>query len=112
MKGHSFTKTYIFVVFIRAIHVKYKGTKYLSVIVSYLVFGLMVIAKPLLILYVGEDYGDLSIWLMLWSLAMLSYHNGALAALVLSGSNIRPLAYYSAFSASISLRPKFAQNGY
>ena len=81
----------------------YDGTKYLSVLIVLLVFGLIVIAKPLLILYVGVEYEHLSFWLILWSLAMLSYHNGALAAVVLSHTNIKPLAYYSMFSAAISL---------
>lgn len=81
----------------------YDGTKYLSVLIVLLVFGLIVIAKPLLILYVGVEYEHLSFWLILWSIAMLSYHNGALAAVVLSQTNIKPLAYYSMFSAAISL---------
>ena len=85
------------------IRVVYDGTRFISVFLAFLIFGLVIVAEPLIIFYVGTEYIHLSFWLIVWSVALLGYHIAALAAIVLADANIRPIAYFSMFSALISL---------
>jgi len=85
------------------LRVVYDGTRFISVFLAFLIFGLVIVAEPLIIFYVGTEYIHLSFWLIVWSVALLGYHISAISAVVLADSNIRPLAYYSMFSALISL---------
>lgn len=75
-------------------------TRYLSVFLVLLVFGLISISAPLLEVYVGAEYRHLSLWLNIWALTLLGNHNGALSALVLAGSNIKSLTYFTIISST------------
>lgn len=81
--------------------IAYDGVKYVSLLVSLLVFGLISIAPDLLTLYVGEKILYLVPWLSLWALLELSAHIEPISSLILAGTNIKPLTV-SSIIASIS----------
>lgn len=78
-------------------------TKYLSVFLVLLVFGLISISKPLLEVYVGLKYVHLHYWLNIWALTLLTSHNMAISSLVLAGDNIKTITYFTAISSIISV---------
>lgn len=92
----------------------YEGTKYTSVLVAILCFPIILNAKELLTLYVGNDYTHLSIWLSLWVFTLtLFLHGSPVASLVLATGKTRMLVFSSAIACILSiiinavLTPKF-----
>lgn len=82
----------------------YEGTKYTSILVAVLCFPIMLCAKELLTLYVGESYAHLSIWLSLWVFTLTLYlHNSPVSSLVLATGKTRMLVTSSAISCIISI---------
>ncbi|OOQ57095.1 MATE family efflux transporter [Mucilaginibacter pedocola] len=82
----------------------HEGTKYISLFLSLVVFGIITNAQNLLLLYMGPDYTSLSIWLIIWLLTVLiAMHNAPVASLALSSGNTKPLVYMSAVSCFLSL---------
>ncbi|WP_262249430.1 lipopolysaccharide biosynthesis protein [Parapedobacter soli] len=82
----------------------FKATRYISVFLSFMVFALILNADEILLLYMGSDYPDLSLWLSLWLLTvLLSMHNTPVASLVLSTGKTRALVYSSAIACVVSL---------
>ena len=81
----------------------YSGTKYVTILLSFCVFGVMCISKEAIELYVGKDYLYLAPWLCLWLLVLMGNHNQAISSLILSGTNLKPLSYMSAVSAITGL---------
>ncbi|HLU88644.1 MAG TPA: oligosaccharide flippase family protein [Cyclobacteriaceae bacterium] len=81
-----------------------EATKYISVFLCLIVFLLILNASDLLLVYMGEDYQDLSLWLIIWLLTvLLSMHNTPVASLVLSSGKTRFLIYSSATACVLSL---------
>jgi O-antigen/teichoic acid export membrane protein len=83
--------------------IAYDATKYLTIFLSVIVFGFVLISKDVLCLYVGDKYAYLDIWLKLWILTMLFSHNSAISSLVFAENKLRPVAIISAFSCITSL---------
>lgn len=83
--------------------VAYDGTKYITLFLVLLCFGLLTISPELLTLYVGSDYLYLVPWLNIWSICLLGYSNQAISSLILSGTNLRPLAISSAIATILGL---------
>src|SRR5690606_23724600 len=48
-----------------------EATKYISVFLCLIVFLLILNSSDLLLVYMGEDYQDLSVWLVIWLLTVL-----------------------------------------
>ena len=78
--------------------VAFTATKYLTIILTLMAFGLIVIATPLIKLYVGTEYLYLTFWVGFWAITLLGSHNSAISALILADSNIRPITYFTIFS--------------
>ncbi|MDN3583737.1 lipopolysaccharide biosynthesis protein [Mucilaginibacter flavus] len=83
--------------------IAYDGTKYITIFLSFFVFGFILISSDLLTLYVGKGYSYLLIWLVIWILTLLAAHTSALSSLVLSEAKLRPIVIMSAFSSILSL---------
>lgn len=84
--------------------IAYEGTKYSSILVSLLCFPIILNAKQLLVLYVGDSYAHLSVWLTLWVFTLtLSLHNSPVASLVLATGKTRMLVYSSAIACIVSI---------
>ncbi len=82
----------------------YEATKYISIFLACAVFVLILNAEPILVLYMGDGYASLSLWLSLWLLTvLLSMHNTPVASLVLSSGKTRFLVYSSATACLVSL---------
>jgi O-antigen/teichoic acid export membrane protein len=83
--------------------IAYQGTKYLTIFLSLVVFGFVLISRDLLCIYVGDKYAYLDMWLKLWVLTMLFSHNSAISSLVFAENRLMPVVIISAFSATTSL---------
>lgn len=83
--------------------IAYDATKYITIIICLLCFGLMAIDKSLISLYVGKEYLNLIPWFNIWIICMLSSHNQAISSLILSTSDIRPLTYSSLIASVFGL---------
>lgn len=82
----------------------YKGTKYITVFLSFMVFIIIANASNILELYMGEGYDALALWLALWLITVLFYaHNTPVASLVLSTGKTKFLVYSSATACIVSL---------
>jgi O-antigen/teichoic acid export membrane protein len=87
----------------KELRIAYEGTKYISIFIAILIFGSLLVTNDLIILYVGEEYSDLVIWLNIWLITLFGLHNSGLSGLVLSNSTLSPIVYISAISTFISL---------
>lgn len=82
----------------------YEGTKYTSILVAMLCFPIILNAKGLLSLYVGEGYSHLSIWLSIWVFTLtLFLHGSPVASLVLATGKTKMLVYSSAIACIVSI---------
>jgi O-antigen/teichoic acid export membrane protein len=97
--------------------IAYDATKYITIIICMLCFGLILIGPNLITIYVGKEYLYLLPWFNLWIVCMLSSHNQAISSLILSGSDIRPLTFISIIAsvcgliATWLLIPKYGVGG-
>lgn len=81
-----------------------EATKYISIFLCLIVFLLILNASDILLIYMGNDYQYLAIWMIIWLLTvLLSMHNTPVASLVLSSGKTKPLVYSSATACIISL---------
>lgn len=82
----------------------YQGTKLTSILIAMLCFPLSLVSTEILILYVGNAYSHLSIWLSLWLCTlMLFLNNTPVASIVLATGKTRMLVYSSALASVISI---------
>lgn len=82
----------------------YEGTTYTSIIVAILCFPVLINAREILTVYVGDTYLDLSPWLMLWIFTLTLYlHNSPVSSLVLATGKTKMLVYSSAVACVISV---------
>lgn len=82
-------------------NVAYRGTHFVTMVLTFCAFGLMTIAKDLIKVYVGESFFDILPWLYINLLLTITGNVSCISSLILGGSNVKPLAYSSAV-ASIS----------
>lgn len=78
--------------------IAYNGTKYITLFVSFCVFGMLSISRELLFIYVGNEFMHLLPWLMLYILTMLSNNILAISSLIMGSDDIRPLSRMTAVS--------------
>jgi O-antigen/teichoic acid export membrane protein len=78
-------------------------TKIISLLISSLVFGLILISKPFIIIYIGEEFLNLRIWLILWALTFLGSHLTAISAIILAHKSLKPITYFTMFSSIASI---------
>lgn len=83
--------------------IAYDGTKYLSIFLCFMVFGMMTVGHDILLLYVGRDYEYLTKWLYIWLFITLGNHNQFLSSLMLSQPHLKPLMYNTALSSFLGL---------
>lgn len=81
----------------------YTGTKYLTCLLSFCIFGLISVDKELVYLYVGPEFEGALIWLDLWLLFTFGNHNQCLSSLIFAGSDVKSISYMSSVSSIIGL---------
>lgn len=82
----------------------YEGTKYITIVLSFIVFLIIINADKILGIYMGPEYVQLTPWLIIWLLTVLvSLHIAPVASLVLSGGKTRPLVFSSATACILSI---------
>ncbi|RZA00860.1 MAG: lipopolysaccharide biosynthesis protein [Sphingobacteriaceae bacterium] len=83
--------------------IAYDATKYITIFLAVIIFGFVLIAKELILVYVGPGYLYLMPWLYTWALTVLLSHTSGLSSLVYAENKMMPVVYISAFSAITSL---------
>lgn len=84
--------------------IAYDGTRYTSILVSFLCYPVILNAAELLKLYVGTEYMGLSIWLILWIVTLLvSLFNSPVSSLVLATGRTKMLVYSTAIASIVSI---------
>lgn len=78
--------------------ISYKGTRLVSIFVSFICFGLVSISDTLLELYVGKDYLYLVPWLDFLVLLGLGSHNQIISAIIFSGTNFKSVTHFTMLS--------------
>lgn len=69
--------------------IAYQGTKFLSIFLCLVSFGMMSISRDLLLAYVGPAYLHLLVWLNLWLImTAVGSHIQCMSSLILSGTKI------------------------
>jgi O-antigen/teichoic acid export membrane protein len=82
----------------------YKGTKYITIVLSYVVFIIVIFSKEILLLFLGPEYVYLSNNLIVWSVTILLFlHNSPVASMALASGKTKPLIYSTAIGAVISI---------
>lgn len=80
----------------------YSGTKYITIFLSVLIFGLIINIDDLIILFVGKEFLFLSKWLIINLLLMFYMHDYAISSIVLSIGKTRVLVFSSAIGAIVA----------
>lgn len=82
----------------------FEATRFISMFLTAVVFVLVLNSDTILLLYMGEEYLHLTIWLNIWLFTvLLNMHNTPVASLVLSSGKTRFLIYSSAVACIVSL---------
>lgn len=80
------------------------STKYISIILAIISFGLILNIDEVLLLYVGKEFSGLSPWLTGWMLTLLIYlHNIPATSLILGSGKIKSLFWMTSSGVVISI---------
>lgn len=72
------------------------GTKYVTIVLSFLIFSLVIVIDEIFTLYVGEEYVKLSPWMILWLLTLLLSHRNVMTSVVFTEKKLRSVAIMGA----------------
>lgn len=81
----------------------YTGTKYVTILLSLIIFLLIFNINEIFTLYVGKEYTTLSKWMILWLLTLLLSHRNVMTSLVFTEKRIRSVAIMGAVAMCIAL---------
>lgn len=93
------------------------GTKYVTILLSTIIFILIINIDDIFTLYLGEEYTSLSLWMILWLLTLLLSHRSVMSSLVFADKKITSVAVLGAVAMSASLAcyiifiPKYGVGG-
>ena len=79
------------------------GTKYVTILLSTIIFILIINVDEIFTLYVGEEYTSLSTWMILWLLTLLLSHRNVMTSLVFTEKNITSVAVMGAVAMCAAL---------
>ena len=83
--------------------IMYAGTKYVTILLSTLIFTLVVSIDEIFTLYVGVEYVSLSKWMILWLLTLLLSHRNVMTSLVFTEKRLKSVAIMSAVAMCLAL---------
>lgn len=78
--------------------VAYQGTKYLVIVISFVTFCYISVSPDVMQLYLGDAFMYLVPWLDIFLITLLGNHNAGMSAIIYSGTDIRLISRFSAFS--------------
>lgn len=79
------------------------GTKFVSILLSMLIFVLIVSVDEIFTLYVGAEYCVLSKWMILWLLTLLLSHRNVMTSLVFTEKKLKSVAIMGAVAMCLAL---------
>ena len=81
----------------------YLGTKYVTILLSGIIFTIIASMEEIFTLYVGSEYVSLAKWMVLWLITLLLAHRNVMTSLVFTEQKIKSVAYMGAVAMSIAL---------
>ena len=72
------------------------GSRYVTILLSLIIFLLVLSMDELLTLYVGEEYTSLAKWTSLWLCTLLLSHRNVMTSLVFTETKLKSVAYMGA----------------
>lgn len=79
------------------------GTKYVTILLSMIIFVLIASLSEIFSLYVGEEYVHLTKWMMLWLFTLLLSHRNVMTSLVFTENRLRSVAIMGALAMVLAL---------
>lgn len=93
---------------VRTINVIMKdGTKYVTILLSTVIFILVISAKEILKIYVGDDFVHLFGWVALWLLTLLLSHRNAMTSMVFTENKLMSVVIMSSFAMVVAFTAYF-----
>jgi O-antigen/teichoic acid export membrane protein len=93
------------------------GTKYVTILLSSIIFLLIIAVKEIFTLYVGANYTILSPWMILWLLTLLLSHRNVMTSLVFTEKNLKSVVIMGAIAMIVAITgyiifvPKYGVGG-
>lgn len=81
----------------------YQGTLFVTIFLGFCNFGMISILPELLDVYVGESFMFLVPWIDLYLILNLGGHNQAISSIIFSGTDFKPITYFTIFSSVVCL---------
>ena len=81
----------------------FTGTKYVTILLSMIIFILIINIDEVFTLYVGAEYTFLSKWMVIWLLTLLLSHRNVMTALVFTEQKIKSVAVMGAVAMCLAL---------
>jgi O-antigen/teichoic acid export membrane protein len=79
------------------------GTKYITIFISLLIFGLIINLESLIYLYVGPENLYLKKWIMISLFTLIGLHNSPVSSLIITKGILKPLILFSGINSVLSL---------
>lgn len=79
------------------------GTKYVNILLSFMVFMIFLSVEEILTVYVGEEYSTLALWMRIWLLTILLAHRNVMTALVFTEKRLIQVSIMSAIAMTIAI---------
>lgn len=83
--------------------IMYSGTKYVTILLSILIFIIVVSINEIFTIYVGVEYISLSKWMILWLLTLLLSHRNVMTSLVFTEKKLKSVAIMGAVAMCLAL---------
>lgn len=79
------------------------GSRYVTILLSLIIFLLVLSMDELLTLYVGKEYTSLTKWACLWLCTLLLSHRNVMTSLVFTETRLKSVAYMGAVAMVIAI---------
>lgn len=79
-----------------------KGTKYVNILLSTMIFLLCVSINEILTIYVGAEYTSLSKWMLLWLVTLLLSHRNVMTSMVFTEKKLKSVAIMGAIAMTVA----------
>ena len=79
------------------------GTKYVNILLSFMIFVIFLSVGEILTVYVGKDYSTLVLWMRIWLLTLLLAHRNVMTALVFTERRLTQVTIMAAIAMTIAI---------
>lgn len=79
------------------------GTKYVTIVLSFIVFMLIIGINEIFTIYVGKEYVKLAPWMILWLLTLLLSHRNVMTSVVFTEKKLKSVAVMGAVAMALAI---------